>query len=69
MPKAYLLVEHIVTDAATFSDYLRKVGPMIAKHGGRALTKGNAHRGKEVIESRLTEFPDMKVAQRLVSLA
>ncbi|MFL6789896.1 MAG: DUF1330 domain-containing protein [Bradyrhizobium sp.] len=39
MPKAYLVVEHIVTDAAVFKEYLTKIGPIIAKHGGRALTK------------------------------
>jgi len=47
MPKAYLVVEHIVTDAAKFKEYLTKVGPIIAKHGGRALTKGNAHQFPE----------------------
>jgi uncharacterized protein (DUF1330 family) len=34
---AYLIAEHIVTDAARFKEYPSKVGPMIAKHGGRAL--------------------------------
>jgi hypothetical protein len=36
-PKAYLVVEHIVTDATRFEEYRVKVGPMIAKHGGRYL--------------------------------
>ena len=47
MPKAYLVVEHIVIDAAKFKEYLTKVGPTIAKHGGRALTKGNAHNSRK----------------------
>ena len=43
MPKAYYVAEHIITDAAKFEEYRVKVAPMIAKHGGRYLTKGNAH--------------------------
>jgi uncharacterized protein (DUF1330 family) len=35
MAKAYLIVEHIITDAEKFEEYRAKVGPMIAKHGGR----------------------------------
>jgi uncharacterized protein (DUF1330 family) len=32
MTKAYLIVEHIITDAEKFEEYRAKVGPMIAKH-------------------------------------
>ena len=32
---AYLIAEHIITDSAKFEEYRTKVGPMIAKHGGR----------------------------------
>jgi uncharacterized protein (DUF1330 family) len=32
---AYLVVEHTITDPAKFEEYRVKVGPMIAKHGGR----------------------------------
>jgi len=46
MQKAYLVVKHIVTDPAKFKEYLAMVGPMIAKHGGRSLTKGNAHQSE-----------------------
>jgi len=35
---AYLLVEHTITNPTKFEDYRVKVGPMIAKHGGRYLT-------------------------------
>ena len=37
---AYLVVEHIITDASKFEEYRTQVGPMIAKYGGRYLTKG-----------------------------
>jgi len=64
MSKAYLVVEHIVTNATKFSDYLSKVGPMIAKYGGRALAKGCAHEFPEGGHWKpelvaITEFPDM----------
>src|ERR1035441_3824412 len=39
---AYLIAEHIVTDAAKFEEYRTKVGPMMAKHGARYLTKAGA---------------------------
>jgi uncharacterized protein (DUF1330 family) len=42
-----LVVEHIVTDAVKFEEYRVKVWPIIAKHGGRYLTKGNTHRFPE----------------------
>ena len=41
---AYLVVEHIITDPVKFEEYRTKVGPMIAEHGGRYLTKGGSHR-------------------------
>jgi uncharacterized protein (DUF1330 family) len=41
---AYLIAEHIVTDPAKFDEYVTKVRPMIAKHGGRYLTKGATHK-------------------------
>ena len=62
---AYLIVEHRITDPAKFEDYRSKVGPMIAKHGGRALAKGNAHQFPEGGHWKpelvaITEFPDME---------
>jgi hypothetical protein len=36
-----LVVEHIITDPAKFEEYRAKIGLMLAKHGGRYLTKGN----------------------------
>ena len=41
---AYLIVEHRITDPAKFEDYRSKVGPMIARHGERYLTKGGTHK-------------------------
>lgn len=61
---AYYIAEHIITDAAKFEEYRTKVGPMIARYGGRYLTKGGSHKmpegghwkpGRVVI----IEFPDM----------
>ena len=40
---AYLIAEHIITDAAKFEEYRTKVGPMIARYGGHYLTKGGSH--------------------------
>jgi uncharacterized protein (DUF1330 family) len=47
MMPAYLVVEHTITNAAKFEEYRVKVGPMIAKHGGRHLTKGGSHKFPE----------------------
>lgn len=40
---AYLIAEHTITDAAKFEEYRVKVGPLIAKHGGRYITKPGTH--------------------------
>jgi len=63
---AYLIAEHTVTDPVKFEEYRVKVGPIIAKHGGRYITKGGSH---VVLESDnavwqpgrvvIIEFPDM----------
>jgi len=63
---AYLIAEHTITDAAKFEEYRAKVGPLIAKHGGRYITKGGSH---VVLEKNnavwqpgrvvIVEFPDM----------
>ena len=34
---AYLIAEHVVTDATKFEEYRTKVGPMITKYGERYL--------------------------------
>jgi uncharacterized protein (DUF1330 family) len=65
MPKAYLVVEHVITDAAKFEQYRVGVAPLIAKHGGRYITKGNAHRMPEGGHWKpermvIIEFPDME---------
>jgi uncharacterized protein (DUF1330 family) len=62
---AYLFAEHIVTDTAKFEEYRTKVGPMIARHGGRYLTKGGSHKTPEGGHWKpervvIIEFPDMR---------
>jgi uncharacterized protein (DUF1330 family) len=62
---AYLIAEHIITDAKKFEEYRTKVGPMIAKHGGRYLTKGGSHKMPEGGHWKpervvIVEFPDMR---------
>ena len=61
---AYLFVEHTITDPGKFEEYRVKVGPIIAKHGGRYLTKGGSHKLLETDRRppdrvALIEFPDM----------
>ena len=61
---AYVIAEHIVTDAVKFQEYVTKVGPMMARHGARYLTKGASHKlpeGGHWKPERLViiEFPDM----------
>ena len=62
---AYLIVEHIITDAAKFEEYRKQVGPMMAKYGARYLTKGGSHKmpeGGHWNPERVViiEFPDME---------
>lgn len=40
---AYLIAEHTITDATKFEEYRVKVGPLIAAHGGRYITKPGSH--------------------------
>jgi len=61
---AYLIAEHKITDPVKFEEYRVKVGPMMAKHGGRYLTKGGSHKmpeGGHWDPERVViiEFPDM----------
>src|SRR5258707_13480914 len=61
---AYLVVEHIITDRAKFEEDRVKVGAMIARHGGRYLTKGGSHKMPEGGHWKpervvIVEFPDM----------
>ena len=63
---AYLIAEHIITDAAKFEEYRTKVGPMMAKHGARYLTKGGSHKMPEGGHWKpervvVIQFPDMVV--------
>ena len=66
---AYLIAEHVITDAAKFDEYRAKAAPIIAKYGGRYLTKGGSHalpEGGHWSPERVViiEFPDMQALQR-----
>ena len=66
---AYLIAEHVITDAAKFDEYRTRVAPMIAAHGGRYLTKGGSHRLPEGGHWRpervvIIEFPDRDALDR-----
>jgi len=66
---AYLIAEHVITDATKFDEYRTKVGPMITKYGGRYLTKGGSHKlpeGGPWQPERVViiEFPDMASLNR-----
>jgi uncharacterized protein (DUF1330 family) len=61
----YLIAEHIITDATKFEEYRVKVGPLIAKHGGRYVTKPGSHLVLEADNAVwqpqrvvIVEFPD-----------
>jgi uncharacterized protein (DUF1330 family) len=63
---AYLMVEHTITDAAKFEEYRVKVGPIIARHGGRYITKSGSHKIVEADNAVwrpervvIIEFPNM----------
>lgn len=61
---AYLVVEHWILDPVQFEAYRVAVGPIIARHGGRYLTKGGSHRLLEPgplppDRAVIVEFPDM----------
>jgi uncharacterized protein (DUF1330 family) len=40
---AYLIAEHTITDPKKSEEYRAKVGPIIAKHGGRYITRSGSH--------------------------
>jgi uncharacterized protein (DUF1330 family) len=61
---AYLIVEHRITDPPIFEEYRVKVGPLIARYGGRYLTRGGTHAVVETTHWQpdrvaIIEFPDM----------
>ena len=67
--RAYYIAEHNITDPAKFEEYRLKVGPQIASHGGRYLTKGGSHRFPEGGHWKpervvIIEFPDMDSLNR-----
>jgi len=61
---AYVVAAHGITDFGKFEEYKTKVGPMVAKYGGRYLTIGDNLKmleGGRWIPERVViiEFPDM----------
>jgi len=61
---AYLIAEHVITDATRFDEYRIRVAPTIARYGGRYLTRGGTHKfpeGGHWAPERVViiEFPDM----------
>ena len=66
---AYVIGEHIITDAAKFEEYRARAGPMIVRYGGRYLTKGGSHELPEGGHWKpervvIIEFPDMDSLER-----
>ena len=59
---AYVTVQLDVTDPATFGEYRKVGGPAVAKHGGKALSSGQAEMLFDASvgthPSVLLEFPD-----------
>ena len=67
---ADLIAEHTITVAAKFEEYRVKVAALIAKHGGRPLTKPGSHDVLEMDNAVwqpqrvvIVEFPDMAALQ------
>jgi uncharacterized protein (DUF1330 family) len=67
---AYLIAEHSITDAVKFDEYRTRVGPLIARHGGRYITKPGSHAVLEQDNAVwqpqrvvIIEFPDMASLQ------
>ena len=61
---AYVIAEHVITDAKKFDEYRAKAGPLIAKYGGRYLTKAGSQKMPEGGHWKpervvIIEFPDM----------
>lgn len=66
-PKAYLIAEIAVHDAATYEGYKSAVAPLIAQFGGRYLTRGGASSAieGEAVKGRVVvlEFPSAAAAR------
>ncbi|WP_428686630.1 DUF1330 domain-containing protein [Roseibium sp.] len=66
---AYLIADETITDPQIFDDYKRAVLPLIAKYGGRFLSRGGElavlESGKEWEPGRMViiEFPSMALLE------
>jgi uncharacterized protein (DUF1330 family) len=61
---AYVVAAYRITDSGKFEEYKTKVGPMVAKYGGRYLARGDNLKmpeGGHWIPERVViiEFPDI----------
>jgi uncharacterized protein (DUF1330 family) len=61
---AYWIAAHTITDPAKFEEYRVRAAPMIARHGGRYITRIGSHNVLETARRPpdrvvIIEFPDM----------
>jgi len=56
---AYVVGAHKITYSGKFEEYKTKVGPVVAKYGGRYLTRGDNLKMPEGGHWTPEEFPDM----------
>jgi len=66
-PKAYIVAEIEVIDAAAYEGYKSAAAPMVAKYGGRYLVRGGTVETIDGAEPRgrviILEFPSLAAAQ------
>ena len=72
-PKAYLIAEIAVHDAASYERYKAAVPPLVAQFGGRYLTRGGASEALEgdSVKGRVVvlEFPTVAAARSFMQSA
>ena len=69
-PKAYLIAEIAVHDAATYEGYKAAVAPLVGQFGGRYLTRGGVSEALEGEAAKgrviVLEFPSVAAARSFV---
>lgn len=63
---AYWIGRIRVTDEANYSEYAKRAGPAIAKHGGKFLARGGRHvtfEGEDYPRTVVVEFPSLEAAE------
>jgi uncharacterized protein (DUF1330 family) len=70
-PKAYIIAEIEVIDAATYEGYKSAVAPMVSRYGGHYIVRGGATQTYDGDAPKgriiLLEFPSMKMAQTFLN--